>query len=339
MRTEVRFADVLDQHHAVGLLRAALRSGRLHHAYLFAGPAGTGRSETAAAFAQALQCQRYREDSCGACEDCRKVAAGVHPDVRWVEPLEGKATIGIDQVREVRRESGYGPYEGRWKVFVFRPADAMQAEAQSSLLKLLEEPPGRVVFVLVVESPHALLPTVVSRCQLVRFNLVPVAQIEHALRVQFGVPAPRARVLAALSGGRAAWAAAASRDPDALAERDAVVDRLVRVEEEGLWGALMAAEFLAQDRSRILDRLEVAALWYRDLLVWRETADSTLLVNVDRQAEVARLAERLEPAALRERLAAVEEARGAVRRNANPRLALEAAFLRFGAGEAQVGRA
>jgi DNA polymerase-3 subunit delta' len=335
----VRFADVLDQHHAVGLLRAALRSGRLHHAYLFAGPSGTGRSEVASAFAQALQCQRYQEDSCGGCEDCRKVASGVHPDVRWVEPLEGKVTIGIDQVREVRRESGYGPYEGRWKVFVFRPADAMQAEAQSSLLKLLEEPPERVVFVLVAESPQALLPTVVSRCQLVRFNLVPVAQIEHALRVQFGVPAARARVLAALSGGRAARAAAWSQDPDALAERDAVVDRLVRVEDEGLWGALQAAEFLAQDRSRVLDRLEVAALWYRDLLVWRETADPSLLVNVDRQGEIERLAERLQPLALRERLAAVEEARWAVRRNVNPRLALEAAFLRFGAGEAPVGRA
>ncbi len=333
----VRFADVLDQHHAVGLLRAALRSGRLHHAYLFAGPAGTGRSETASAFAQALQCQRYREDSCGQCEDCRKAASGVHPDIRWVEPLEGRSTIGIDQVREVRRESGYGPYEGRWKVFLFRPADGMQLEAQSSLLKLLEEPPERVVFVLVAESLQALLPTVVSRCQLVRFNLVPATQIEQALRLQFGVPAARARVLAALSGGRAARAAAWSKDPEALTERDAVVDRLVRAEDEGLWGALQAAELLTQDRSRILDRLEVAALWYRDLLVWKETRDPSLLVNVDRQEEVARLAERLPAAALQERLHALEEARWAIRRNANPRLVVEAAFLRFGADEAPVG--
>ncbi|MER3455680.1 MAG: DNA polymerase III subunit delta' [candidate division GAL15 bacterium] len=325
----MRFADVLDQHHAIGLLRSALRSGRVHHAYLFAGPAGTGRSETAAAFAQALQCERYHEDSCAVCEPCRKVSGGVHPDVRWVRPLEGKTAIGIDQVREVRREAAYGPHEGRWKVFVFCPADSMLAEAQNSLLKVLEEPPERVVFVLIVESAHALLPTVVSRCQMVRFNLVPISQIEHALRVQLGVEPARARVLAALSAGRAARAAGWSKDPAALEERDAVVDRLVRAEKEGLLAALEACEFLAQDRARLPDRLEVAALWYRDLLVWRETQDPALLVNADRKEQIAELAHTLDGGALRRRLQALEQARLAVRRNVTPRLALEAAFLRF----------
>ncbi len=333
----MRFAEVLDQHHAVGLLRAALRSGKVHHAYLFAGPAGTGRSETAAAFAQALQCERYQEDSCGSCGPCRKVAAGVHPDVRWVRPLEGKTGIGIDQVREVRREASYGPYEGRWKVFAFCPADSMLAEAQNSLLKLLEEPPERVVFVLVVESAQALLPTVVSRCQMVRFNLVPLSQIEHALRVQFGVEPARARVLAALSAGRAARAAAWSRDPEALRDRDAVLDCLVRAEQEGLLGALQAAEFLTQDRSKLADRLEVAALWYRDLLVWREVGDPALLVNVDRKDQVDALARALDSRALRRRLEALEEARGAIRRNGNPRLALETAFLSFAADPSAAG--
>lgn len=334
----MRFADVLDQHHAIGLLRSALRAGRVHHAYLFAGPAGTGRSETAAAFAQALQCERYQEDSCGSCGPCRKVSSDVHPDVRWVRPAEGKTTIGIDQVREVRREAAYGPHEGRWKVFVFSPADAMLAEAQNSLLKLLEEPPARVVFVLVVESAQALLPTVVSRCQMVRFNLVPVSQIEHALRVQLGVEPARARVLAALSAGRAARAAAWAKDPEALRDRDAVVDHLVRAEREGLLGALQAAEFLAQDRSRLADRLEVAALWYRDLLVWRETQDPSLLVNLDRRDQIDELARQLDTSALRRRVEALEEARWAVRRNVNPRLALEAAFLRFDPPQSPVGR-
>jgi DNA polymerase-3 subunit delta' len=334
----VRFVDVLDQHHAVGLLRSALRSGRVHHAYLFAGPAGTGRSETARAFSRALQCDGYQEDSCGSCGPCRKVSADVHPDVRWVRPLEGKTTIGIDQVREVRREAAYGPHEGRWKVFVFCPADAMLAEAQNSLLKLLEEPPERVVFVLVAESPQALLPTVVSRCQMVRFNLVPIGQIEQALRVQLGVEPARSRVLAALSGGRAARAAAWAKDPESLQDRDAVVERLVRAEREGLWAALQAAEFLTQDRSRLAERLEVASFWYRDLLVWRETQDPSLVVNLDRLEEIQKLGRSLDPTSLRRMLETLEEARWAIRRNANPRLALEAAFLRFDPEQPSVGR-
>lgn len=334
----MRFAEVLDQHHAISLLRSALRGGRIHHAYLFAGPAGTGRSETAAAFAQALQCEGYQEDSCGVCLPCRKVPSGVHPDVRWVRPAEGKTTIGIDQVRDVRREASYGPHEGRWKVFVFCPADAMLAEAQNSLLKLLEEPPARVVFVLVVESAQALLPTVVSRCQMVRFNLVPIGQIEHALRAQLGVDAARARVLAALSAGRAARAAAWARDPQALQDRDAVVEQLVRAEREGLLGLLQAAEFLAQDRSRLADRLEVASLWYRDLLVWRETQDPSLLVNLDRRDQIEELSRRLDTSALRRRVEALEEARWVIRRNVSPRLALEAALLRWDPQQSPVGR-
>lgn len=335
----MRFADILDQHHAIGLLRSALRSGRLHHAYVFAGPAGTGRAETAAAFAHALQCERYREDACGECDACRRVSAGTHPDVRWIGPAPGRQSVGIDQIRDVRREAAYGPYEGRTKIFVVRPAETMLPEAQNSLLKLLEEPPPRVVFVLIAESAHALLPTVVSRCQLVRFNLVPIRQIEYALRVQYEVEPARARVLAALSGGRVALAAEWARRPDALADRDAVVELVARVEREGLLAMLEAAEKLAKEKDRLANLLDIALLWYRDLIVWKEAADDTLLVNLDRKDDIAQLSSQMDLAALRRRVAAIEEAKSALRRNVNPRLALEAMFLRFDPTGEPAGRA
>jgi DNA polymerase-3 subunit delta' len=334
----MRFADVLDQHHAIGMLRSALRGRRVHHAYIFAGPAGTGRSETAAAFAQALQCERYREDACGECDACRRASAGTHPDIRWIEPAAGKQSVGIDQIRDVRREAAYGPYEAGTKVFVVRPAETMLAEAQNSLLKLLEEPPPRVVFVLIAESPQSLLPTVVSRCQLVRFNLVPTRQIEHALRVQYDIEPARARVLAALSGGRVARAAEWARQPDALADRDNVVSLMLRAEREGLLGMLEASESLAKEKGRLADLLDIALLWYRDLIVWKEVEDETLLVNLDRKDEIADLGSRMDVAALRRRVASIEEAKAALRRNVNARLALEAMFLRFELTEEPAGR-
>lgn len=335
----MRFADVLDQHHAIGLLRSALRGRRPHHAYIFAGPAGTGRSETAAAFAQALQCQQYQEDACGECDACRRASAGTHPDIRWIEPAAGKQSVGIDQIRDVRREAAYGPYEAGCKVFIVRPAETMLAEAQSSLLKILEEPPPRVTFVLISESAQSLLPTVTSRCQLVRFNLVPVAQIERALRVRYEIEPVRARVLAALSGGRVARAAQWARRPDeALADRDNVVGLVVRAEREGLLGMLEASERLAKDKDRLADLLDIALLWYRDVIVWKEVADETLLVNLDRRDEIADLGSKMDTRALRRRLAAIEEAKAALRRNVNARLALDAMFLRFDATEAPAGR-
>jgi DNA polymerase-3 subunit delta' len=347
----VRFADVLDQHHAVGLLRAAIRGGAVHHAYLFAGPSGTGRSGTARAFAQALQCRRFDGDACGRCEDCVKAQNGVHPDIRWIEPLERKDrpgelkdSIGIEQIREARVEAGYGPYEGKFKVFLLNPADKLTEDAQNSLLKTLEEPPPKVVFVLVSESTQVLRPTIVSRCQLLRFSLVPHSQIARILEAQLGVEAPRARVLAALSGGRIAHAAASARSDNALADRDAVVGWLLRVEADGILAMLEAAEQLARPRDResarrrLSEHLDLALLWYRDALVWQETREDHLLVNVDRRADIEKVAASVGAAGLRRRIAAIEEAHEAVRRNVTPRLALEAMFLRFLDSEAAGAR-
>ncbi len=330
----MRFADILDQYHAIGLLRSALRTGRVHHAYLFVGPSGTGRRETAWAFAQALQCERYAEDACGTCPSCQKSERRTHPDIRWIEPLEGRQGIGIDQIREMRQEASYGPYEGKYKVYILVPAERLLPEAQNALLKLLEEPPSRVVILLVAESPHALLPTVASRTQLVRFSLVPAAEIERALRVQLEVPPARARVLAALAAGRPALAARWARDPDALADRDRMVAWLGRIEQEGILAALEAAEKLAQEREGLLELLDIALLWYRDVLVEQQTGDERLLVNLDRREEIRALAARLPPEALYRRIEAIERAKSELRRNAQSRLVLEAMFLQFDAPSA-----
>lgn len=325
----MRFADVLGQDRAVGLLRRVIRTGRVHHAYLFVGPSGTGRHDAARAFAQALQCERPSPDPCNTCPPCMKAERGVHPDIRWVSPLEGRQSIGIEQVREMRAEAAYGPYEGQYRVYILTPAERLLPEAQNALLKLFEEPPPRTVLVLVGESPTALLPTVLSRVQVVRFGFVASSEIERALRERFGLDPRRARLLAALSGGRPALAVRWAQTPDALKDRDRVVERLVRVEREGPVAAHEFADELAAERDRAAESLDVALLWYRDLVVYRETADEHLVVNVDRLDEIRRLAPLLDPKALRARIGAIERAKADLRRNVHPRLALDAMFLEF----------
>jgi len=325
----VRFSDVFGQDHAVGLLQNALRTGRVHHAYLFVGPAGTGRHDAAWAFAQALQCEDSREDACGRCVPCMKASRRVHPDIRWVEPAEGRASIGIDQVRAIRSEVAYGPYEGKYRVYIVTPAEQLAPEAQNALLKLLEEPPPRTVFVLVAESAHAVLPTVVSRLQPVRFHLVPADEIEGMLRTRLGVDPPRARVLATLCGGRVTLAARWAQTPDALGDRDRVVAHLLRVEQEWLLAAQKAANEFAGERDRLPELLDIALLWYRDLIVWQETGSSRLLVNLDRLDEIRRLAPTLASGALRRRIEAIERAKADLRRNLHPRLVLDTMFLQF----------
>src|SRR2546426_6619084 len=203
------FRDLVDQDHAVLLLRTAVRTGRVSHAYLFVGPRGVGRHNAAIAFAQLLNCERADGDACGQCRTCTLIASGQHPDVRVVDVAQGRLLdpedttrtgIGIKQVLALRREVVYPPYQGRWKVYVFANAETMTTEAANSLLKVLEEPPERVVIILIAESPVPLLPTVVSRCQLVRFSLVPAPAIERVLIDRYKLPPSKVRFVAALSG-------------------------------------------------------------------------------------------------------------------------------------------
>ncbi|HKV44774.1 MAG TPA: DNA polymerase III subunit delta', partial [bacterium] len=176
------FHDLIGQPHARRLLQGALRSGRISHAYLFVGPSGVGRQTAARAFAQALLCAVGGDDACGACPACRKVAAGTHPDLRVITPGRAESggerrAVAIDQIRDLKHEAAYPPYEAKWKVFIIRDTEQMRAEAANSLLKVLEEPPSRSVLILLSESTEALVPTLVSRSQLVRFSFVPAAAV------------------------------------------------------------------------------------------------------------------------------------------------------------------
>ncbi|MBI4278614.1 MAG: DNA polymerase III subunit delta' [Armatimonadetes bacterium] len=321
------FVEVVGQDHAILLLREAMRADRVAHAYAFIGPSGVGRTAVALAFAQLLNCERRGTmEACGACGPCRKIREGIHPDVRVIPGEEGKA-IGIDEVRALKHDAVFAPYEGRWKVYILRDAETMSPPAANSLLKLLEEPPERVVLILIAESTGSLLPTVVSRCQLVRFTPARTAQVEQALVDRHGIPPERARLLATLAGGRMGQALRWAASPEVLEARDEILDLIARLDDADPAACLEAADALSR-RKEDLDRLlDVIYLWFRDAVIWQETQDPEMIVNVDRRHQLAEAAARLSSAELRRRMDAVEAARAAIRRNASARLALETFFL------------
>ncbi len=329
------FQDLIDQRPAQALLRSALKTGHVSHAYLFVGPSEVGRLATARLFAQALLCETGGDDACGRCRACRKVGGGTHPDLRIITP--GRTETGaerrgvvIDQIRDLKRDVAYPPYEARWKVIIVEDAEAMRAEAANSLLKVLEEPPAGVVIILLAESLAPLLPTIVSRAQIVRFAFVPAAEIAQALTAR-GVPPERARYLAALSGGRVGRALrAAEAGSDAFDRRGGVLETLAALSRGDVVARLDAAEGVSRLRDDIEGWLDVALLWVRDLLIWQETRDPALLVNLDVRGDVAEWADRAGEAGLRRTAAAIEKAKENLRLNLNPRLVLEDLFVRIG---------
>jgi DNA polymerase-3 subunit delta' len=235
------WSRLVGQESAVRILRDAVSSGAPGHAYLFVGPQGVGRELAAMALAASLNCP---DGGCGTCDVCARVLRRAHPDVYTIAP-EG-AQILVDQVRAVRENAYLSPYEGRVKVFVFEDAHRLNPAASNALLKVLEEPPGDVVFILVTESPEDLLPTVVSRCRRVDFFPLGPAEIERVLVEQHGTE-PSLAAWAARTGGDLSTALRFVKDPHAPERRRAHLDIPGRLVRNGPSESVRVAAELAEE--------------------------------------------------------------------------------------------
>ena len=197
----MRLTELLGQPKAVNLLQRALSGGRLAHAYLFTGPDGVGKATAARAVAATLLCREENDTApCGRCPGCLKFASGNHPDFLHIRP-DG-AVIKIDQVRELKKALAFPPLEARLRVTLLEEVHTMRREAANSLLKLLEEPPPGNLLLLTADEAEPLLPTIVSRCQVIPFSPLPLAVTTAILlKMHPGLDQESARILAGLAAG------------------------------------------------------------------------------------------------------------------------------------------
>jgi len=315
---------------AVQLLRRAVATGRVAHAYLFAGPPGVGKRTTAWELARSLNClSPAGDEACGACTSCRKLAADppVHPDVTLVEP-DGRF-IRTEQMRAVQTEMYARPTEGRVRVAIIDGAERMNAEAGNRLLKVLEEPPAYARFVLLTTNLAGVLPTIVSRCQIVHFSPVPPEEIAAILQQRAGLDPGRARLFASLSGGSVGGALEMAGNPEVGERRDSALRLLLRLGDMDDADLLAQAEVWEKDRDHLEAHLEMTTLWLRDALLLAQGAPERLVVNCDRTADARKLAERYGGGGLLAMLEAVASAREQLLRSANTRLVLDVLMLRL----------
>ena len=256
-------------------LREEMLSSRVVHAYLLTGPAGTGKRALADICARALCCESKGERPCDACPSCKQFLSGNHPDFIRLKP---EKSIGVDAVREVIERLSVKPYEADRHIVVIEQADKMTAQAQNALLKTLETPPGRDVFFLISTQMTALLPTIVSRCRVVRFHYLETDEAEAALKAH-GLSEERARLLARLSQGSVGRALEMDASEEWWQLRDKALAALDALHESQ--DVAVAALPLSEKKEQANGILDIMELCARDLMAVQDAGGAVIQTDIE----------------------------------------------------------
>jgi len=354
--------DILDQEVVKKILQGALKENRIAHSYLFTGPAGTGKWLIAIELAKAVNCLKGGLDSCGECLACKKISRLVHPDLSLIFPLppsssgkkskkekeeeeqknrtkfieeklsnpykivkyEKPGSISIEEVRNVQKNLIYTPVEAKYKVLIVQEPEKMSLAAENCFLKTLEEPPRDSLLIFLSSEPEKLLPTIVSRCQRIRFKRIPEELIARRLEEIFKLSGEKALHYARLSEGSLGMAfSLAEGGKDEIRFNGVEFLKVVHNKDR-----IKLVEFVEQilrdyERESLLELLTFLSGLLRDIYIFSETQKEERFLNPDLKKEIKafvqyfRGKERLQDA-----LELVEKIREDLLRNVNLKLAL-----------------
>jgi len=325
--------NLLGHEWAVDMLHQHAARGESRHAYLFCGPPGLGRRTLALRFAQALNCTRpiAAGSPCQNCRDCKQIESMQHPDLSIIQPTDKdlnpdpNGEIRVQQIRNLQKTLNLKPYQSKYRIVVFTRFEEANDSAANALLKTLEEAPAHAILLLTADTPEQLLPTIVSRCEILRLRPLPVGAIEADL-LERGLDEERARLLAHISGGRPGFARRLMDDASVLEKREERLNDLQTLLPAPRVEKFSYAEKLSKDKDAMRQTILVWLSYWRDVML-RVAQAETPLVNVDRNMEIEFLAGRLNLSTARRVVNDLESALEKMDRNVNSRLLAEVLLL------------
>ena len=327
---------VYGHHWAVQQLQRAASSGP-SHAYLFLGSRQIGKSILARSFAQTLLCTGEGLPPCGHCRACRLMEKGSHPDFRLVQPIDKNGAVDrldgllrVEQAAEIIHDVALRPAEGRYKVFILQDAHYAHDSFANKLLKTLEEPPAHAILCLTAVDRSSMLPTIVSRCQIVELRPLDVPTVTQALIEGWQADPSQAQLLARLANGRLGWAVAQLRNASAQPERMEQLHSLWQLLNADRIERLAFAEQLASNRNnqQLFGLLELWTLWWRDVLL-AQAGSLEACCNIDQQIEIVRQAQLLPAITVQRYLHLLKRIETYLHHTVNTRLALDVLLLQM----------
>jgi len=322
-----RFQDIIGQEQIKEHLRNAITAGKVSHAYIINGEKSSGKEFIAKVFAMALQCEKREEEPCQVCHSCKQALTDNHPDIIRVSH-EKPNTISVDDIRaQVNNDVAIKPYSGPYKIYIINEAEKMTPQAQNAILKTLEEPPEYAVILLLTTNVNSLLPTILSRC--VVLNMKPVSDelVKKYLMEQLRVPDYKAEVCVAFARGNIGKARALASSEDFENVKSEAISLLKYIKDMELNEIIAAIKKITEYKLEINDYLDILAIWYRDVLLFKATNDVNHLVFREEIQSLRKIAQRSSYEGIEKIIEALDTAKHRLDANVNFELTMELLML------------
>ena len=323
------FKDVVGHKNIIKYIQNAVTADAVSHAYILNGERGSGKKLLANLFAMSIQCQDREEDgeACGKCQSCRQVMSGNQPDIIKVTH-EKPNTISVDDIRvQVNDDIVIRPYSSRYKIYIIADADMMTVQAQNALLKTIEEPPSYAVIMLLTENAEVLLPTIRSRCVMMKLRNIKDQLVKKYLMEHLEVPDYKADVCVAFAQGNMGKAIMLAQSDHFNEIKEEAVHLLRNISEMTAAELTEAVRRCMSYKLEINDYLDVIAIWYRDVLIYKATKNVDRVVFSDQMKYIKERASKSSYEGIENILDALEKAKARIKANVNFELTMELLLL------------
>lgn len=321
------FQSIVGQEQIKAHLQGALETHKVSHAYIINGEKSSGKEYIARIFAMALQCERGGIEPCNECHSCKQALSKNQPDIIYVSH-EKPNTISVDDIRaQVNNDVAIKPYSSRYKVYIINEAEKMTPQAQNAILKTLEEPPEYAVILLLVSNVNSLLPTILSRCVLLNMKPVRDALVKKYLMEELQVPDYKAEVCVAFARGNVGKAKALASSEEFENVKNEALGLLKYLQDMEIPEIVTAVKKVGEFKLEVSDYLDILAIWYRDVLLFKATADVNGLVFREEIQAIRKVAGRSSYEGIENVIRSLDKAKRRLDANVNFDLTMELLFL------------
>lgn len=321
------FNNIIGHKIQIDYLKNIIQNNKLSHAFIFEGLDGIGKSLIGINLAKSIFCDSHSGDACGVCRSCIKMDHDNHPDYMMIEP-DGK-NIKNAQVEAFQEFAVTKPYDGDYKIVLIKEAEKMNASSQNRILKTLEEPPEHVIIIMITNNSESLLPTVVSRCQVIKFNGLKNQEIAEYLFEKFEIKRDQAELISRLSVGSLEKAHDYIESDSFKLIKKSVLELLNALNSNQRAKLLELSLFFIANKENIVKLLDYMILWYRDILLYKKTKIKDILIHIDELELIKKLSRNLSVKKLIDNIEVIEATKKKLNQHANYELTIEVMLIKL----------